>query len=177
MTEQSPLQVAVHEVERHLAQLGWDQPARLFALVENRHLVRRQPDLAQTIGISAESPADGFTPIEQEQLQPDEHLEDLLDQIMWPSTVDGCVASMERLVLPPEVELLVPDDPEEAAAFAATHPLRQEVRIVAGAARGGASYCVLRLRHHDAPESLVAGDDLVPGLLELVRTTLDEEPT
>ena len=51
------------------------------------------------------------------------------------------------------------------------------MRIVAGVTRAGAAYCALRLREHDDDLSVVAGTDLVPGLLELLRTTLDEEST
>jgi hypothetical protein len=34
----------------------------------------------------------------------------------------------------------------------------------------------LRLRAHDDDESVLTGDDLVPGLLELVRGTLETSP-
>ncbi|WP_257957103.1 hypothetical protein [Nocardioides sp. B-3] len=44
---------------------------------------------------------------------------------------------MERLVLPPGVDAEIPDDPAAAEEFASNHPLRREVRIVAGATRAG----------------------------------------
>ena len=68
------------------------------------------------------------------------------------------------------------EDPESTAAFAAEHPDRQDVRIVAGATRAGATYCALRLRAADDDMSVLAGADLVPGLLALLRETLEDEP-
>ena len=40
--------------------------------------------------------------------------------------------------------------------------------------RAGATYCALRLRAHDDDLSVVTGTDLVPGLLALLRGTLDD---
>jgi hypothetical protein len=160
------LATAVLEIERHAAQAGWDQPARLFALVETARLVAREPHLADNLG---DTP---LTPIEQEGLPPERPLEDQLTAITWPETVHGCAALVERVVLPPDVEAQLPDDPDRAASYAAEHPDRQEVRIVAAATRTGASYCALRLRAHDQDESVLTGPDLVPGLLTLVQATL-----
>ena len=92
---------------------------------------------------------------------------------MWPDDVAGCAAVVERLVLPPEVDPEIPEDPADAERFAREHPLRQEVRIVAGATRAGATYCALRLRAHDDDQSVVDGTELVPGLLDLLRSTLE----
>lgn len=161
------LPTAVLEIERHAAEAGWDQPARLFALVETARLVQREPHLASSLGDAV------LTPVEQEGLATDGPLEEQLTGISWPETVHGCAAIVERVVLPPEVEPDVPDEPARAASFASAHPERQEVRIVAAATRTGASYCALRLRGHDADESVLTGPDLVPGLVELVRATLD----
>jgi len=162
------LPTAVLEIERHAAEAGWDQPARLFALVETSTLLSREPHLADSLGAAA------LTPIEQEGLVPGRTLEDQLAGITWPEAVHGCAALVERLVLPPAVEADLPDDPDRAASFAAGHPDRQEVRIVAAATRTGASYCALRLRSHDDDASVLTGPDLVPGLVDLVRATLDE---
>jgi hypothetical protein len=165
------LAAAVMEIERHAAQAGWDQPARLFALVDTSRLVDREPQLAGTLG-DAE-----LTPVEQDGLAPGRALEDQLATISWPETVDGCAAMVERFVLPPDVEADLPDEPEAAASYVAEHPDRQEVRIVAAALRSGASFCALRLRAHDDDESVLGGEDLVPALLELVRGTLEGEDT
>ena len=114
-----------------------------------------------------------FTPIEQDGLPPGQALEEALESIAWPPTVAGCAAVVERLVLPPEVDDAIPEDPAEAERFAREHPLRQEVRIVAGATRAGASYCALRLRAHDDEQAVVDGTELVPGLIQLLHATLD----
>jgi hypothetical protein len=44
--------------------------------------------------------------------------------------------------------------------------------MTAAATRDGATYCALRLREHDDPQSVVEGPDLVPALLELLQATL-----
>jgi hypothetical protein len=162
------LATAVLEIERHAAESGWDQPARLFALVETARLAASEPQLADSLG---EEP---LTPVEQEGLAAGRALEEQLAGITWPETVLGCAALVERVVLPPDVEAQLPDQPRAAAMFAAEHPDRQEVRIVAAATRTGASYCALRLRAHDDDESVLTGTDLVPGLVRLVRATLED---
>ena len=164
------LATAVLEIERHAAEAGWDQPARLFALVETARLVAREPQLADSLGNTP------LTPVEQEGIAAGRPFEDQLTAISWPETVHGCAALVERVVLPPDVEAQLPDEPDRAASFASEHPDRQEVRIVAAATRTGASYCALRLRAHDDNESVLTGPDLVPGLLRLVQATLDDHP-
>lgn len=169
------LAAAVLEIESHIAEGGWDQPARLYALVETAALVAREPALAAAMGLDAASEEGSLTPVEQDQLSPDRPLEQVLASILWPGGVAGCAAVVERLVLPPDADAQIPDDPAAAEEFASTHPDRQEVRIVAGATRGGSTYCALRLRAHDDPGSVVGGADLVPELLELLRDTLADE--
>jgi hypothetical protein len=163
------LAAAVLEIERHAAAAGWDQPARLFALVETTELVAREPQLAGSLGEEA------LTAIEQEGLEPGRSLEEQLAAISWPETVHGCAALVERFVLPPDVEAELPEDAATAAAYASEHPDRQEVRIVAAATRAGSSFCALRLRAHDEDTSVLTGPELVPELVDLVRSTLEEE--
>jgi hypothetical protein len=163
------LAAAVLEIERHAADAGWDQPARLFALVETARLREREPHLADSLGDTV------MTPIEQDGMAAASALEEQLAGIIWPETVVGCAAVVERVVLPPDVESDLPDEPTRAATFASGHPDRQEVRIVAAATRTGASYCALRMRAHDADDAVLTGPDLVPALVDLVRSTLDEE--
>jgi hypothetical protein len=167
------LAAAVLEIENHIAEAGWDQPARLYALVETARIVAQEPDLAAQMGLDAASEEGSFTPVEQEPLPHEQALEVTLESIVWPDDVAGCAAVVERLVLPPEVDPEIPEDPADAERFAREHPLRQEVRIVAGATRAGATYCALRLRAHDDDQSVVDGTELVPGLLDLLRTTLE----
>lgn len=169
------LAAAVLEIENHIAEAGWDQPARLYALVDTARIVAQEPNLAAQMGLDAASEEGSFTPVEQEPLPPEQSLEVTLQSIVWPDDVAGCAAVVERLVLPPEVDPEIPEDPADAERFAREHPLRQEVRIVAGATRAGATYCALRLRAHDDDQSVVDGTELVPGLLDLLRSTLEGE--
>lgn len=164
---------AVREIEAHVAGQGWDQPSRIYALVETRRIAASDPELAEAMGLEETPAEDALTPVEQEPVGA-EAVEEVLATIVWPETVDGCAVVVERLVLPPDVDPEIPDDPVEAAEFARQHPLRQEVRLVAGVTRDGATYCALRLRAHDDDQSVVDGTDLVPGLLDLLHSTFDE---
>ena len=169
------LAAAVLEIEQHIAGGGWDQPARLYALVPTAQLVEHEPALAHAMGLDEAAAEGSFTPVEQESIGADADLERRLATIAWPAGVAGCAAVVERLVLPPGAEQSVLDDPDGAAAYAREHPDRQDVRIVAGATRSGATYCALRLRANDDDQSVLTGTDLVPGLLALLRETLEEE--
>ena len=176
LPEDPALAAAVLEIEAHVAQEGWDQPARLYALVDTAELVAQEPALAAAMAIDGPGDDGSFTPIEQEGLPPGQALEEALQTIAWPESVAGCAAVLERLVLPPGVDEELPDDPTAAELFAREHPDRQEVRMVAGVTRAGASYCALRLRAHDDEQSVVDGTELVPGLLDLLHTTLHDAP-
>ncbi|MDT9593751.1 PPA1309 family protein [Nocardioides zeae] len=169
------LAAAVLELEAHAAESGWGQPARLYALVDTALLVQQAPELAARTGLDEASAAGSLTPVEQDELPGGDEFERAVAQVSWPPQVAGCAATLERLVLPPEVDDDIPQDAVEAEAFARAHPLRQEVRMVVGVTRAGASYCALRLRSHDDEKSVVGGSDLVPGLVALLFTTLDEE--
>jgi hypothetical protein len=170
------LRAAVLEIEAHAADAGWDQPARLYALVPTADLLVREPALAAAMGLDAAAAAGSLTPVEQDSLPQgaeDAPLEEVLGRIMWPAEVYGCAAVVERLVLPPDADAQMPDDAEAARRYAAEHPDREEVRIVAAATRGGATHCALRLKAHDDDQSVVESPDLVPALLELLLATLD----
>ena len=169
------LAAAVLEIEEHAAGDGWDRPARLYALVDTAALVAQEPALASLMGLDEASAQGSLTPIEQDQLAPERRLEDVLPTIVWPDEVVGCAAVVERLVLPPGADAEIPEDPEAAAAFAAGHPDRQEVRIIAGVTRAGATYSALRLRAHDDASSVVGGADLVPQLTQLLAATLESD--
>lgn len=168
---------AVIEIEQHLASDGWDQPARLYALVDTARLVVEEPALAAAMGLDASSERGSLTAVEQEQLDPQVPLEQVLETVVWPEAVAGCAAMVERLVLPPGADDQIPEGAEAAQAWAREHPDRQEVRIVAAVTRAGSAYCALRLRAHDDDASVVGGPDLVPGLLELLRTTFTDTET
>ena len=161
----------VIEVEAHASLADWDQPAHLFALVETADLIEREPHLAEVLGV--EAAAEGLTPVEQETTS--ESLEELLSTILWPPEVAGCAVVLEAMTVPPDADN-VPDDAEAAAEYAASHPEREEARIVAGSLRSGESYCAIRQRAHDDDDMVLVGPDLVPVLLELLQTTLQPDP-
>lgn len=162
------LAAVVREVEAHASRAGWDQPAQLFALVETADLLQREPHLAELLGVEAE--AGGLTPVEQETTS--ESLEELLSSILWPPEVAGCAVVVEAMTVPPGAGE-VPTDAEAAAEYAASHPDREEARIVAGALRTGESFCAIRQRTHDEDDMVMTGPDLVPALLELLHNTLE----
>jgi hypothetical protein len=168
------LQGAVREIEAHAAEAGWDQPARLFALVPTSDLLQREPGLAEALGVDDETNPADLTPVEQEPVAADQEVEEVLARIMWPAEVFGCAAVVERLVLPSGSDVAVPEDPQQAQEYVASHPDRQEVRIVAAATRDTATYCALRLKSHDDDNSVVESPDLVPTLLELLLGTLEQ---
>ncbi len=167
----TPLRQVTLEIESHVAQGGWDQPARLYALVRTAHLAEQEPELAKTLGVGGDASMEGYTPIEQDPLPPDRSLEDSLAQIMWPDQVIGCAAVMERIMLPPEVEDQLPEDPDELLTFVANHPDRQEVRLVAAVTRAGGVHSAVRARVPENGE-LLEGPELVPGLIAQLRQTL-----
>lgn len=162
----SPLRQAAKEVESHVASEGWDQGPRLFALVRTADLMAAEPGLVQELTIVP----DGITAIEQE-LPAGRELEDLLTEIVWPDSVDGCAAVIERIMLPPEAEESLPDDPDALVEAAASHPDRREVRLVAAVMRDGQSHSAVRAKEPD-DATLLEGPDLVPGLIEHLRRTL-----
>ena len=174
------LNQAVLEIERHVAASGWDQPARLYALVDTVALVRSEPGLAADLGLPADLPVEvlpqSFTPIEQDEFPADQPLDEALARIVWGPAVDGCALSVERLMLPPEAEAGLPDSDAEAQAYAAGHPGRQEVRIVVGVLRDGSVEGALRLRTADRDDAVVFGSGLVPGLAEALAATFADPP-
>lgn len=166
------LRQVAREVEAHVAASGWDQPARLYALVPTSELVVAEPALAATLGLDEISAAGALTPVEQDELPADRPLEDVLAGVMWPAQVVGCAAVVERLVLPPQAEAQLPPEAEELVRFAAEHPERQDVRVAAAVTRDGRAHCALRLRAHDGDADVLDSPDLVPALVRLLAQTL-----
>lgn len=163
----SPLRRAALEMEAYVAADGWDQAPRLFALVATADLVSKQPDLADQLS----SDSGEITLVEQDGVPADRPIEDLLLEIAWPDSVLGCAAVLERIMLPPEAEATLPEDPDEMFMAAAAHPDRQEVRLIAAVTRDGAAHSAVRAREPD-DAALLEGPDLVPGLIEQLRQTL-----
>ncbi|MFJ6568399.1 PPA1309 family protein [Streptomyces sp. NPDC091292] len=168
-----PLTRAVLEIDEYVAGLGWDQPARLFALVDTVRLRSQEPGLADRLGLGDDAPGGALTPIEQEELPAGSPLDEFLGTIAWPDSVAGCALSVERLMLPPSAEASVPDglDDRQLAKWVAEHPDRQEVRMTVAVLRDGARESALRLREKDAATDVLTGADLVPGLAEALTAT------
>jgi len=174
----SALTRAVVEIERHVAASGWDQPPRLYALVDTADLLRREPALVAQLG---DGVAEAITPIEQENLPEGQPIEDALAHIGWGPDVLGCAVVLERLLLPPDAEAELQTrmdsgatEESEVADWAAQHPDREDVRIVVGVLRTGARDTALRLRSHDRDEAVLSGAELVTGLADALATTLTD---
>lgn len=177
MTENTPaapdsLENVAVEVERHVSESGWDQPPQIFALVDTAELLRAQPGLADTVGVTADLVTDdSLTPVEQDPL-PDAPLDETLGRIAWPEAVRGCALVHEIVVLPPEAEDAMPAD-VDAAEYAAQHPDRREARLAVAVLRDGSRASVVRLRGVDGEEdSLLTAPDVAPNLSDALLATL-----
>jgi hypothetical protein len=172
----SPLTRAVLEIDEYASGLGWDQPARLFALVDTARLRAQEPALAAQLGLEEEQEITGLTPIEQDEIPTGKPLDEFLGTIAWPDAVVGCALTVERLMLPPSAEASVPEglSDEQLAQWVAEHPERQEVRMTVAVLRDGARESALRLREKDSPTEVLTGSDLVPGLAEALAATFEE---
>jgi hypothetical protein len=169
----SPLTRAVLEIDEYASGLGWDQPARLFALVDTARLRAQEPGLAAQLGLQDEPETTGLTPIEQDEIPADKPLDEFLGTIAWPDAVVGCALTVERLMLPPSAEASVPEglSDKKLAKWVAEHPDRQEVRMTVGVLRDGTRDSALRLREKDTPTEVLTGASLVPGLAEALSAT------
>lgn len=172
---QQALAEAVVEIERHVATGGWDGPVRVFALVRTQAALDAQPALAgqlpaEVLAAAAADPHH-LTSVEQEGLPAGDDLEGLLGGIAWPDGVDGAAVTVERIVLPPEAEDGLPEDPEAALAALLAHPQRQDVRIAVGVLRDGTTWSAVRQRALDADGAVGQGPDVVPGLADALVAT------
>ncbi|MFE7843383.1 PPA1309 family protein [Streptomyces sp. NPDC057474] len=169
----NPLTRAVLEIDEYASGLGWDQPARLFALVDTVRLRSQEPALAAQLGLQNESETAGLTPIEQDEIPAGKALDEFLGTIAWPDAVVGCALTVERLMLPPSAEAAVPENLDGArlAKWVASHPDRQEVRMTVAVLRDGSRDSALRLREKDTPTEVLTGPELVPGLAEALSAT------
>ncbi|MFI1014047.1 PPA1309 family protein [Streptomyces sp. NPDC020965] len=171
----SPLTRAVLEIDEYTSGLGWDQPARLFALVDTARLRTQEPGLASQLGLDGDDAGAPLTPIEQDEIPAGQALDEFLATIAWPDAVVGCALAVERLMLPASAEAAVPDGLDDASLtkWVASHPKRQEVRMTVAVLRDGARESALRLREKDSPKEVLTGSDLVPGLAEALSATFE----
>ena len=168
-----PLSIAALDTERHVATSGWDQNPRLFALVPTAELLEREPQLrAQMKGSDLAEGA--LSAIEQEDLPPTSNLESLLGGIAWPDSVVGAALAIERIVVPPEAERDLPPHTESAVDALASHPDRQDVRLLVAVTRDGQSRCLLRQRANDSDDKVALGDEIAPGLVHALKATLQD---
>ncbi|GAA5009753.1 PPA1309 family protein [Kitasatospora paranensis] len=167
----TPLTRAALEIDEYAATLGWDLPARLFALVDTAALRKADPRLSRQLELAED--ATGLTPVEQDELPAGAELDRFLGTIAWPDQVVGCALVVERLMLPPGAEQSRPKNAteKELATWVAEHPQRQEVRITAAVLRDGSKEIALRLREKDVAREVLTGPDLVPGLTAALLAT------
>ncbi len=163
------LAASLLEIERHVGTAGWDQQARLFALVPTTDLVRAVPELRAHLG--ADRPDDHLSCVEQDGFHSGRDLAEALAHLAWPPSVAGCAVAVERAFLPAADEADLPDDPQLAAQAVTDHPHRQELRLVTGVLRDGSRHAVARLR--DQPEHLLGGPELAVNLATALLATLD----
>lgn len=164
----SRLIACLADIERHVSDNGWDQPARLFALVATSTLLEVEPQLKGRVPETAE---DALTAVEQEDFASGVDVLKRLQQIFFPETVDGVAIALERTFLPPKFEDEIPDDPEAAVDFVMQHAEKIDVRVVVGVLRDGTQHGLARLVSN--PEDLLGAADLVPGLTEALNHTLE----
>lgn len=167
----TPLVAAAIDTEKHVSKGGWDQPARMFALVSNRLLLDREPSMAAQL---QESDPRGYSAVEQEGVPNTNDLESMLGRVAWPTEVDGVALSVERIVVPPDAERDLPNDKDEATEVLAAHPDRQDVRLLVAVLRSGESVCLLRQRRYDSDDAVALGNDIAPGLVHALKATLSE---
>ncbi|MBU7596513.1 hypothetical protein JGS22_002370 [Streptomyces sp. P38-E01] len=175
----NPLTRAVLEIDGYASGLGWDQPARLFALVDTARLRAQEPALADQLGLTDDAEGDEgsapapLTPVEQDELPAGVPLDEFLATIAWPDAVAGCALTIERLMLPPTAEESIPAglDDGELAKWVAEHPDRQDVRITVAVLRDGTRDSALRLKQKDSETEVLTGSSLVPGLAEALGAT------
>ncbi|PID54417.1 MAG: hypothetical protein CSB46_02650 [Micrococcales bacterium] len=173
-----PLQGAVLEIEEHVARAGWDAPVRVFALIRTAEALARDPGLGDRLHpdiVQRAGSAPGYlTPVEQEDLPQAQSVEELLGRISFGPAVDGAAVSVERIVVPPDVERTLPQDPEQALPILLASPHREDVRLVVGALRTGPACCAVRQRSHDHPGMVGISPDMAPGIIEALRATLED---
>jgi hypothetical protein len=169
----SALAVVVRDIERSAARVGWDHAPSLYALVPTRDLIGQQgvpSDIAGQLRRGWDGTPFHLSAIIQEDL-PDDELEEVLGHLAWPDSVAGAALTVERIIVPPEVEAQAPEDPDEALAFISSHPSRTDVRLAVGVLRSGETWTAVRTRAFDADDQVGQGANLVPGLTQALMAS------
>lgn len=162
----SPIRQVTLETEEFVADDGWGQDARLFALVYTRDIVAVQPELAEHLG-----DPDSLTPVEQDVAVDDAELEQWLPQVQWPASVAGCAVVIERPIKLLETDSIDAGDAAAEPGAAGVDEQMSSARLVAAALRDGSTHTTVRI--FETPENLLEGPQLVDVLLELVQATLN----
>ncbi|MDO5627428.1 MAG: PPA1309 family protein [Mobilicoccus sp.] len=165
-----PLTECAVEAEKYVAASGWDQPIRLFALVDAARFAAAEPQLADQVDAEQE----GYVTVEQDDLPEHDDVEDLLARIAWPAEVDGVAVALERIVLPPGAEDDLPSDAEAATQALLDHPDRADIRLLAAVSRTGERVCLVRQRAHDSDDAVASGEEIAPALLDALASTLED---
>ncbi len=163
----------VVDIEKAAAHAGWDHAPSLYALVPTQRLLE-QPDIPADIADALRQGWDGsahhLSAVIQEDL-PEDDLEELLGHLAWPEQVAGAAITVERVIVPPEVEAEAPEDPEAAVEFISAHPQREEVRLAVGVLRTGERWSAIRARSFDSDDKVGQGSALVPNLTDALAAS------
>ena len=173
---QLSLCLAVSSLEKDVAQLGWDQSPRLFALVPTQAIfpqleAEMEPTQAEQLRAALSENPQHLTAVLQDHLPPADLMETLA-HLVFGEDVAGVAVAMERFLVSPQADAEAPTDPKEREKFLLAHPSRQDVRIVAAATRDGNTWCASRARSEDSDDMVAQGDNIVPELLEVLKAML-----
>jgi len=155
MSNDSVLADTVRELDQHVAEGGWDQSARLFAIVPTADLATDHPEL-----VSAENSGQ-FMFVEQEAPLDNENVIGSLEQISWPAEITGAAIAIERLIS------MQPDDEVDLESDSQT----QELRIIALVMRDGTNINAIRQRSFDDGTDVAVASDLVPAINKALLQT------
>ena len=96
----------VVDIEKGAARVGWDHAPSIYALVPTA-LLLADPNLPADIAAQLRAGWDGseehLSAVIQEDFA-DDDIERILAHLAWPETVPGAALTVERIVVPPEVE-------------------------------------------------------------------------
>ena len=149
-----PLTAVLLDIERHAGSSGWDQPWRVFALVETAQLLAHEPALAETLGPETTAP---WTPVEQDQLPDAATLEELLHQLAWPDTVDRRGSRRRARDAPGRRRGRPAGGPGRDPPGRRRAPAAAGVRLAVAVLRAGGRACAAAVPSHDDEQSVLSG--------------------